>query len=96
MTLKGDAEFGEKTDLWFGKWHEEYGKFSAENWKVSKLEFWLDPLIQSRKSKSLKLTEDLCVMTMKNDTKFEEELTYRFKIDRRNLTNFDPSTRKPQ
>ena len=39
MTLKGDAKFGEKTDLWFGKSHEEYGKFSAENWKVSKLGF---------------------------------------------------------
>ena len=37
MTLKGDAEFGEKTDLWFGKWHEEYGKFSAEQFIVSKL-----------------------------------------------------------
>ena len=35
-------------------------------------------------------------MCHENDAKFEEELTYRFKIDRRNLTNFDPSTRKPQ
>ena len=33
-------------------------------------------------------------MTLKNDEKFEEELTCRFKIDKRNLTNFDPSTRK--
>ena len=33
-------------------------------------------------------------MTMKNDTAIEEELTCRFKIDMRNLTNFDPSTRK--
>ena len=31
-------------------------------------------------------------MTMKNDTKLEEELTYRLKIDMRNFTNFDPST----
>ena len=43
---------------------------------------------------TLKLTEELCVMTMKNDTKIKEELTYRFKIDMRNFTNFDPSTRK--
>ena len=41
---------------------------------------------------SLKFTEELCVMTMKNDTKFEEELTCRFKIDMENVTNFDPST----
>ena len=33
-------------------------------------------------------------MTMKNDTKIEEELTCRFKIDMRNFTNFDPSTQK--
>ena len=45
---------------------------------------------------SLKSTEELCVMTMKNDAKFEEELTCQFKIDMRNLTNFDPNTRKSQ
>ena len=44
----------------------------------------------------LKFTEELCVMTIKNDVKFEEELTCRFKIDMRNLTKFDPSTRKSQ
>ena len=33
---------------------------------------------------SLKSTEELCVMTMKNDVKFEEELTCQFKIDMRN------------
>ena len=35
-------------------------------------------------------------MAMKNDAKFEEELTFQFKIDMRNLINFDPSTRKSQ
>ena len=33
-------------------------------------------------------------MTMKNDAKFEEELTCRLKIDMRNLMNFDPCTLK--
>ena len=41
---------------------------------------------------SLKLTEELCVMTMKNDAKFEEELTRNFKIDMRNLINLDQTT----
>ena len=41
---------------------------------------------------SLKFTEELCVMTMKNDAEFEEELTSHFKIDKRNLMNLDPST----
>ena len=35
---------------------------------------------------SLKFTEELCDMAMKNDTKIDEELTCRFKIDMRNLT----------
>ena len=33
-----------KTDLWLGKWHEDFGKFSPEHSKVSKLEFWWDHL----------------------------------------------------
>ena len=43
---------------------------------------------------SLKFTEKLRVMTMKNDAKIEEELTCRFKIGMRNFRNFDLSTRK--
>ena len=45
---------------------------------------------------SLKFTGELCVMAMENDVKIEEELTCQFKIDMRNLTNFDPSTQKSQ
>ena len=44
----------------------------------------------------LKFTEELCVMTMKNNANFEEELTCRFKNDIRNLTKIDPSTRMSQ
>ena len=43
---------------------------------------------------TLKFAEELCVMTMKNNAKFEEKLTCHFKTDMRNLTNFDSSTRK--
>ena len=43
---------------------------------------------------SLTFTEDLYVMAMENEAKFEEELACPFKIDMRNLTNFDPSTQK--
>ena len=78
----------------FQKSQEEFGKFSPENLKVSKLGPSWDPFIQSRKCMSLKFTGEFCVMTMKNDAKFEEELTCQFKIDMRNLTNFDPSPRK--
>ena len=43
---------------------------------------------------SLKPTEELCVMKMKNGEKLGEELNSHFKIDMMNLTNFDPSTQK--
>ena len=66
------------TGLWFGKWHEEYGKCFPED---SKLGFWWDALIQTWKSTSLKSTEELSVMTMKNYAKFEKELTCHFKVD---------------
>ena len=36
---------------------------------------------QGRKWMSLKFTEELRIMTMKNDAKFEEELTCYFKIE---------------
>ena len=41
-----------KTDLWSGKWHEEFGKFSPEHLRVSKLRLWWDPFVQSRKDMS--------------------------------------------
>ena len=94
MTLTIDAKFEKKTDLCFQKWHGEFGKFSPKHWKVSKLGLWWYPFIQSRKCMSLKLTGELCVITMKNDAKFEQQLTCQFKIDMSNLTNFDPSNGK--
>ena len=47
----------------------------------------------SRKCVSFKFTVGSCVLTMKNDTKIEDELTCCFKIDM-NFTKFDPSTQK--
>ena len=35
-------------------------------------------------------------MKLKRDTEFEKDTTCRFKIDIRNLTNFDLSTQKSQ
>ena len=85
-----------KTDLCFQKWHGELGKFSPEHSKVSKLGLSLDSFIQIRKRMTLKFTGEFCVVTMKNDAKFQEELTCCFNIGMRNLTNFDPSTWKSQ
>ena len=82
---------------WLAVWKKglaKFGKFSPEHLKVSKLGPWWDPFVQSRKGMTWKFAEELCVMTMKNNAKFEEELTCHFKTDMRNLTNFDSSTRK--
>ena len=43
---------------------------------------------------SLKFTEELCLVTMKDGAKFEEKLTCHLKIDMRILTNFDLNTQK--
>ena len=67
----------------------EFSKFSPDNSEVSKLGLWWDPFIQSRKHMSLKFTGELCVMAMRNNAKFGEELSCQFKIDIMNLTNFD-------
>ena len=45
---------------------------------------------------SLKFTGELWIIEMKNDAKIEEEFIRQFKIDKRSLMNFDPSTRKSQ
>ena len=55
-----------------------------------------DPFIQSKKCMRSKFTGEISVTTMKNDTKFQEELTCQFKTDMRNLKNFDQSTQKSQ
>ena len=41
---------------------------------------------------SLKFTEELWAMKMKNGANFEEKLTCPVKTDMRNFMNFDPST----
>ena len=54
MTLRSYPNF----EQWFEKRHEEFGKFSPEHLKVSKLELSWDPFVQSRKGMTLTFTED--------------------------------------
>ena len=60
---------------------EEFGKFLPGHLNVSKLGLWWNTVIQSKKLLSWKFTEELCIIAMKNVTKFEEKLTCCFKID---------------
>ena len=83
-----------KTDLSFQKWHEEFSKFSPDHvWKSKNWNLW-GSFIQSRKYMSLKFTGEFCVLTMKNDTKLEEELTCQFEIDIRDFFKFCPEHSK--
>ena len=64
------------TDLWFGKWHEEYGKCFPEHWILG---FWWNALIQTLKSMSFKMTrgvichdnEELCKIWSGTDLSFQ-------------------------
>ena len=88
--FEGNLTFAFKNDMRnSGNFHQR-----LESLKIWTLMGFFE--IQSRKCMSLKFTGELFVMTMKNDKKFEEELTCGFKIDMRTLMNFDPSTQKSQ
>ena len=77
-------------DLSFQSWHGKFDEFWPKHFKVSKIfplmgSFWAKYILFE-----LKNTEELSFMTLKSDTKLGEESTCCFKIDMRNLTNFDP------
>ena len=96
MALHIDATFERKLTSAFKNDIRNFANFHQSMSESLKTETLMGPFIQSRKCMCLKFTGKFCVMTMKNDAKFAEELTCKFKIDMRNLTNFDQSTRKSQ
>ena len=70
--------------------------FHQSSFESLKIRTFIGSFYPKQKMYELKIRGELCVMRMKNDAKFEEDLTCQFKIDMRNLTNFDPSTQKSQ
>ena len=84
-----------KTELWFGKWQEEFRKFSPEDSKVSKLGLWWDLFIQSRKRMNLKFTEELCIMKNGEWWKIKRGIDLLIHNWHNSLTNIDPSTQMP-
>ena len=54
-----------KTDLWFGKWHKKFGKFSSEHLKVLKLGTFMGSFCPKWKMHELKIYRG----NMCNDTK---------------------------
>ena len=91
MTLKSDAKFEEKLTLGSKRNLElrNLVNFNASSGKSENLHFdvtFVESICLSQKS-----TEELHVITLKNDAKFVEELTCALKNDIRNLVNFDPT-----
>ena len=89
MTLKSDAKFEEKLALGSKNDMRNLVNFNASSGKSENLHFdvtFVESICLSQKS-----TEELHVITLKNDAKFVEELTCALKNDIRNLVNFDPT-----
>ena len=86
MTLKSDVKFEEKLNLVFKNDMRNLVNFNASSGKSENLRF--DVLLLSNiLSLSQKTPEELCVITLNNDVKFEEELTCTLKNGMRNLAN---------
>ena len=76
-----------RIDFSVQNWHEEFEEFWPEHSKISQSVFYwaaFDQGIWWTK----KNTEELCLMALKIDAKFEGKLTCAFKNDMRNLANF--------
>ena len=92
MVLNIDAKFEGKITCAFKNDMRDLANFHRSMFESLKIGTLVGAFTQSRKCMSLNFTGQFCIMTMKNDAKSEEELTCQFKIDIRNLTNFDLST----
>ena len=90
MTLKSVTKFEEKVTLGFKNDMANLVNFNASSGKSGNLQF--DVLLSKVYYVWAKKSRDkLCVITLKNDAIFEEELTCAMKNDMSNLANFDPT-----
>ena len=58
----------------FHKWHEEFDEFQRSTQKLYNLHFQI-LFLSKVYNIELKITDDLCVMTLKDDAIFKEKLT---------------------
>ena len=95
MTLKGDAEFKGKLTSNLKNEIRYLVSFNVSGQKSGNLHF--DGLLLFKtynKDLDKKSTEELCLMTLKSDAKFEEKPTLSSKNNMRNLVSFNASTCK--
>ena len=76
------------------KCHEELGELLLEHSKVWKIVLWKTLFFQSIWCFSLKISEELCIMTLKGDVEFKGKVTCGLKSDIKNLFNICASSGK--
>ena len=89
MALKIDTKFEGKLTCASKNDMGNLANFHQSMFESLKIGTLMGSFIQSRKCMTLKFTGKLCVIKMKNNAKFEKELTCQFKIDMKIFTNFD-------
>ena len=90
LTLKRDAKFEEKLTLGSKNDMRNLVNFNVSSGKSENLNFDVT-FVESILCLSQKSKKELCVITLKNDAKFEKELTCALKNHKRNLANFEPT-----
>ena len=78
------------TEEWCKIWRK-FGEFQCEQWQVWKFALWCATFVKSILCLTQKTTEELCIITLKKNAKFDLELTCALKNDMRNLKNVDPT-----
>ena len=86
MTLKGDTKFEEKLTCGLGNDMSNIANFHQSNLSL-KIGIMMGSFHPKQEKYKLKIHRGV-TMKMKNDAKFEEELTCHFKIYMRNLCYF--------
>ena len=87
VTLKSDAKFEEKLTLGSKNDMRNLVNFNASSgWKFA---LQCASFVETILCLSQNSTEEICIIKLKNDAKFEEELTCVLKNER-NVANFDP------
>ena len=86
MTMKSGAKFEEKLTIDSKNDMRNLAHFNASSSKSENLHF-----SQQHMKFQLKIAKELSFMTLKNDPKFEEKLTFCLQNDIRNLVSFNTS-----
>ena len=95
MTLKVDAKFEEKLTCSLENDMKNLANFYQSTRKFQNRDFDGIILFKVENVRAYNLYK-ICLMKIKNNAKFEEETTSRFKTDTTNFTNYDPSTQNSQ